>query len=171
MLAGGYSWRLFFYVEFAFACALLIFAFFFVEETAYKREEVKARLAGSTSYDEKIASADTQEYATNVPERKSFMATLKPWSSVDHSAPFFSVMLRSFTYFLVPCVFWVVTTYGKAESIHQIQNSANHNQVSISVLEPWLSTTLSQSKLLAHLTIGVRQTLVSLQLAISLDTS
>jgi hypothetical protein len=31
MLAGGYSWRLFFYVEIAFAGALLILAFFVVE--------------------------------------------------------------------------------------------------------------------------------------------
>ncbi|KAK0625086.1 major facilitator superfamily domain-containing protein [Bombardia bombarda] len=37
MLAGGYSWNLFFYVEFAFAVALLILAFFFVEETQYNR--------------------------------------------------------------------------------------------------------------------------------------
>jgi heme exporter protein D len=38
MLAGGYSWRLYFYVEIAFAGALLILAFFVVEETMYDRK-------------------------------------------------------------------------------------------------------------------------------------
>lgn len=36
LLSGGYGWRLFFYVEIAFAGFLLILAFLFVEETAYK---------------------------------------------------------------------------------------------------------------------------------------
>lgn len=47
MLAGGYSWRLFFYVEFAFACALLVMAFFFVEETSYDREKMRSLLGAA----------------------------------------------------------------------------------------------------------------------------
>ncbi|RVX71723.1 hypothetical protein B0A52_03907 [Exophiala mesophila] len=115
MLAGGYSWRLFFYVEFAFACALFILAFFFVEETWYNRDEMKARLgaaveaSGST---EKVAEADLREVQSATPARKSFVTTLKPWGVYDKESPFLMTMVRSFSYFLVPSVFWVVTTYG-----------------------------------------------------------
>ena len=114
MLAGGYSWRLFFYVEFAFACALLIMAFFFVEETMYDREKMKSQLGAAVELEdsEKGGDAKLAEIPSNAPGRKSFAATLKPWSGINHEAPFFSVMLRSFTYYLVPSVFWVVTTYG-----------------------------------------------------------
>lgn len=117
MLSGGYSWRLFFYVEFAFACALFILAFFFVEETWYKREEMKARLASGTASNgdpmtEKVVDADLREVANAPPPRKSFVSTLKPWGVYDKEAPFFMTALRSFTYFLVPSVFWVVSTYG-----------------------------------------------------------
>lgn len=114
MLAGGYSWRLFFYVEFAFACALLIMAFFFVEESSYNREKAKAQMGSAISPEdnEKVAAAELHEIPMSSVGRKSFVSTLKPWSGINHEAPFFSVMLRSFTYFLVPSVFWVVTTYG-----------------------------------------------------------
>jgi hypothetical protein len=113
MLAGGYSWRLFFYVEFAFAMGLFILAFFFVEETAYDRESMRSQLGSATVVDEKGTGNQLVEVPSNAIGRKSFAATLKPWSRV-YPGPFFSVMLRSFTYFLVPSVFWVVTTYGKA---------------------------------------------------------
>lgn len=114
MLAGGYSWRLFFYVEFAFACALLIMAFFFVEETSYDRENMRSLLGAAVSPEEQEKGADArfEEIPSNAPGRKSFVQTLKPWSGINHGAPFFSVMWRCFTYFLVPQVFWVVTTYG-----------------------------------------------------------
>ncbi|EJT99330.1 MFS transporter [Dacryopinax primogenitus] len=131
MLTGGFSWRLYFYVEIAFAGALFILAFLFVEETAYKRVSSNpgtfhpsttvqpAGPSGSTgsfnepSAEKIIPSAEQIEYATpNIPERKSFLQTLKPWSSIDHEAPFFMTMLRPFTYYLVPAVLWVVTTYG-----------------------------------------------------------
>ncbi|KAK5465079.1 hypothetical protein LTS15_001642 [Exophiala xenobiotica] len=115
MLAGGNSWRLFFYVEFAFACLLFILAFFFVEETWYKREEMKARLGAAVEASpigEKGVDSDMREVAPVLPARKTFVQTLKPWGVYDKEAPFLMTALRSFTYFAVPSVFWVVATYG-----------------------------------------------------------
>jgi len=128
MLAGGYSWRLYFYVEFAFAMALFIMAFLFVEETQYKRAKVSVDLqeereVNAVAEDEKGSSEKTDQrpndvfnYDNNgnasIPERRSFIATLKPWSYINHDEQFFVTALRSFTYYLVPPVFWVVTTYG-----------------------------------------------------------
>jgi len=117
MLAGGYSWRLFFYVEFAFAMGLLVLAFFFVEETRYKRktlvfvDDVMVDVEAKTTA-ESAEVADVSP-APSIPPRKSFVATLSLWSGIDRESPFFMMMLRSFTYFLVPSVFWVVTTYGR----------------------------------------------------------
>lgn len=120
MLAGGYSWRLFFYVETAFAGLLLILAFLFVEETTYKRNTPNGpsipnpngekRVFGQDEIDEK-SSGDVEhiEVQTLVPPRRSFFATLKPWSAVNHDEQFFLTMFRSFTYYLVPSVLWVVT--------------------------------------------------------------
>jgi MFS family permease len=123
MLAGGYSWTLFFYVEFAFAVALLIMAFFFVEESKFKRlpppfseSNSESRIDARTGEPVKIESAaeHLSEVGStlNVPARKSFAAQLKPWSPIDHEAPFFITMARAFTYLLVPSTFWVITTYG-----------------------------------------------------------
>lgn len=116
MLAGGYSWRLFFYVEAAFAAALLILAFLFVEETTYKRPEptTESLPPSVNESEEKIQGATQMENVAPVvlPERKSFFKTLKPWSSVDPDAQFFVTMFRSFTYFLVPAVFWVISSFG-----------------------------------------------------------
>ncbi|KAG9775169.1 hypothetical protein ABEF93_000014 [Exophiala dermatitidis] len=120
MLAGGYSWRLFFYVEFAFACALFILAFFFVEETWYPRELIKARALGAANNNggssdngvEKGVDADLREVSSLPPPRKSFISTLKPWGVYDRDAPFFMTAIRSLSYFAVPSVFWVVATYG-----------------------------------------------------------
>ncbi|KAK3377202.1 major facilitator superfamily domain-containing protein [Lasiosphaeria ovina] len=126
MLAGGYSWRLFFYVEFAFAGALLILAFFFVEETKYNRVVVivPSPVANTTEtrLDQEKAEATTDEHASSesprdvsavsLPPRKTFAQQLKPWSTVDHDSEFFMMMARAFTYLLVPSTFWVITTYG-----------------------------------------------------------
>lgn len=46
------------------------------------------------------------------PTRYPYLATLKPWSRIDHSAPFFSTIFRSFVHFLNPAVFWVISTFG-----------------------------------------------------------
>lgn len=120
MLNGGYSWRLFFYVEFAFACGLLIFAFFVVEETTYNRNPscVVGTNIRDASPDEaekpslSLASTRLQPDPA-VLKRKTFTQQLKFWGVYDRDSDFFLMMARSFTYFLVPHVFWVVATYGK----------------------------------------------------------
>lgn len=119
MLAGGYSWRLFFYVEIAFAGALFLLAFVFVEESHYKREPIMSSTTSIEETGEKetgIQQKETRqtEQSHYIPPRKSFLSTLKPWSSIDHEAEFFMTMLRPFTYFFVPAVFWVITSYGNS---------------------------------------------------------
>ncbi|KAI4731336.1 MFS general substrate transporter [Aureobasidium sp. EXF-10728] len=96
---------LYFYVEFAFACALLILAFIFVEETAYKRVVVATSAPDS---DNEKGHSEHVEVITMVPPRRSWFQTLKPWSGIDHEAEFFMTMLRSFSYFFVPSVLWVI---------------------------------------------------------------
>jgi uncharacterized membrane protein len=127
MLAGGYSWRLFFYVEIAFAGLLFVLAFIFVEETSYKRNtpaapERSSSRASNTSDERTVfgqdevkrhaIAAEQVEVQTLVPRRRTFLQTLKPWSAIDHDAQFFMTAARSFTYFLVPSVFWVISSYG-----------------------------------------------------------
>ncbi|KAG4431083.1 hypothetical protein IFR05_013438 [Cadophora sp. M221] len=117
MLAGGYSWRLFFYVEIAFAGALFILAFIFVEETMYKRVLPTSVVPSLNESNQNYSKEGeiihhTETNSSFVPPRKSFLATLKPWSGVDHDAEFFMTMIRPFTLFFVPAVFWVITTYG-----------------------------------------------------------
>lgn len=119
MLAGGYSWRLFFYVEFAFGAALFILAFFVVEETLYNR---KTHVGASTRTSSELQDGEGEEKTstavlettttTVVPPRKTFLQTLKFWGVYEKDADFFTMIARSFTYFLVPHVFWVITTYG-----------------------------------------------------------
>ncbi|KAG9698554.1 WD40 repeat-like protein, partial [Aureobasidium melanogenum] len=109
MLAAGYSWRLYFYVEFAFACALLILAFVFVEESSYKRVVATTPTPDS---DKEKGHVEHVEVVAVAPPRRSWLQTLKPWSGIDHEAEFFMTMLRSFSYFLVPSVLWVVTSFG-----------------------------------------------------------
>ncbi|KZV82050.1 putative MFS transporter [Exidia glandulosa HHB12029] len=119
MLAGGFSWRLYFYVELAFAGALFVLAFLFVEETMYKRVLPGTR-ASTPSIDEgkegkegKATDAkDVERTSADIPPRKTFIQSLKPWSHINHEAEFFMTAIRSFTYFFVPAVFWVITTYG-----------------------------------------------------------
>lgn len=121
MLAGGYSWRLFFYVETAFAAALLIAAFIFVEESTYHRGKPSQPNTSSQSLsadpaDEKNRPSTQLENVSSVsvPPRKRFLSTLKPWSAIDPEPDFFMTIARSFTYFLVPAVFWVISTYGRS---------------------------------------------------------
>lgn len=111
MLAGGYSWRLFFYVEFAFGVALLISAFLFVEETTYHRKTPHSGPSDSSTADDK-PTVEAEEQALAIPARKTFAQTLKLWGTWEKDSPFFTMMARSFTYFLIPHVVWVITTYG-----------------------------------------------------------
>ena len=125
MLAGGYSWRLFFYVEFAFGAALLVLAFLFVEETDYKRAPPAQASTPSSrtdlENDKSGAAVEHPETAIAasavevIPPRKSFIQTLKPWGHINYEVPFFMTSIRAFSYYLVPCVFWVVTSYGRLE--------------------------------------------------------
>jgi len=122
MLAGGYSWSLFFYVEFAFAMVLLIAAFFIVEETSYDRPTPNLAPTNIAPIDpgpEKALAAEHHEMDSgngsgfvDMPARKTLAQQLKPWSHVKKNTGFFQTIWRSFTYFLVPSVFWVVCTYG-----------------------------------------------------------
>ncbi|KAB5539227.1 major facilitator superfamily domain-containing protein [Coniochaeta sp. 2T2.1] len=118
MLAGGYSWTLFFYVQFAFAVTLLILAFFFVEETKFKRVFPPVSESNSEFRNKEVLKTEGVEHLseietnTVVPPRKTLSQQLKPWSGVDRDAPFFLTMARSFTLLLVPSTFWVITTYG-----------------------------------------------------------
>lgn len=121
MLAGGYSWRLFFYVETAFSAALLVMAFFFVEESTYHRSGQPSQPNSPLQSLRDGATAEKQELpvqlenvsSTSVPRRKSFWSTLKPWSAIDPEPDFFMTIVRSFTYFFVPAVFWVISSYGQ----------------------------------------------------------
>ena len=122
MLAGGYSWRLFFYVESAFAALLLLLAFLFVEETTYKRNTPngpantnpngETKVASQAAVEKGDVSPDHVEVETLIPPRRTFLATLKPWSAINHDEEFFMTIARSFTHFLVPSVLWVVTSFG-----------------------------------------------------------
>jgi uncharacterized membrane protein len=134
MLAGGYGWQLFFYVEIAFAGALFLLAFLFVEESAYKRKppvlspptssRASATSGERKAFDglfdvEKEGHIDSSEHQIDLrtaldapPRRRTFLQTLKPWSAIDHEAEAFMTAARSFTYLLVPSVLWTITSYG-----------------------------------------------------------
>lgn len=120
MLAGGYSFRLFFYIEFAIGLALIIAAFFLFPETAFKRK-VKVMDGNSTAGavgldgDEGNATAQKTVEVEAIPmmkQRKSYIASLSPWSGFDQDADFFMMMIRSFSYYLVPHVLWVICSFG-----------------------------------------------------------
>ncbi|KAK3314203.1 major facilitator superfamily domain-containing protein [Apodospora peruviana] len=122
MLAGGHSWRLFFYVEFAFGAALLLLAFFVVEETTYHRNTAREGSIAATAdrnsgenekaQDGVLETVSDSPASATIPPRKPFLQTLKFWGVWEKDSEFFMMIARSFTYFLVPHVFWVITTYG-----------------------------------------------------------
>lgn len=116
MLNGGYSWRLFFYVEFAFGCALLVVAFFVVEETTYHRRlpiDLSDGADEAEKDDDNNKTTTVESTVSSLPPRKTFAQQLKFWGVYERDSDFFLMMARSFTYFLVPHVFWVIATYGK----------------------------------------------------------
>ncbi|KAI3316478.1 putative MFS transporter [Xylariaceae sp. AK1471] len=116
MLPTRYSWRLFFYVILAFAIALFILAFFFVEETSYQRSKHLSLADDLDVVNATLGRGKPEtlavEQAPAIPPRKSFLSTLQPWGRVDPTVPFFTLLWRSMTYFLVPQVLWVVTSFG-----------------------------------------------------------
>lgn len=101
----------------AFALALLLLAFLFVEETSYDR---KSRMLSSTppsgsiilDDNEKPTQGSLERTEAPIPERTPFIKTLSLWGRHDPDVPFFMTIVRSFTYFLVPQVFWVITSFG-----------------------------------------------------------
>ncbi|KAL4926882.1 major facilitator superfamily domain-containing protein [Aspergillus undulatus] len=131
MLAGGYSWRLFFYVVAAFAGALLVAAFLLVEESRFYRPDVPIATVPTPTLegkDEEEPNGTGREKETGhamqvedlvsspIPseqrKRKPFLKTLILWAPIDHDAEFFMTVVRSFAYFLVPAVLWVITSFG-----------------------------------------------------------
>ncbi|KAK8178163.1 major facilitator superfamily domain-containing protein [Phyllosticta citrichinensis] len=79
MLAGGYSWRLYFYVVLAFAAALLVLSFIFVEETMYKRDTGQTSSNSSDSSDKDVGekmNAVERLQSVPVPPRKTFRKQL-----------------------------------------------------------------------------------------------
>lgn len=106
MLNGGLSWRLYFYVIIAFTVVVFILAFFFVEETLYSRVSP----ANESGQDEDAHDAPNDHI---IPRRKTFVETLKIFCKPDPDVSFLMTMIRPFTYFLVPVVLWVITTYGE----------------------------------------------------------
>ncbi|KAH7168505.1 major facilitator superfamily domain-containing protein [Fusarium sp. MPI-SDFR-AT-0072] len=120
MLAGGHSYNLFFWVEFAIGCVLLVAVFFLFEETMFFRDShipgVQLNADGSARLqkDEEQQTAEeieiqatSQNYA-----RDSYLQQLKLVRRTDPNSPILTMMIRSFTYFVVPPVFWVCSTYG-----------------------------------------------------------
>ncbi|KAI1110669.1 putative MFS transporter [Nemania sp. NC0429] len=116
MLPTKYSWRLFFYVILAFAVVLFILAFIFVEETSYDRKISETTInedQNSANSNQDKPEEHTIELApVTTPLRKPFLTTLRPWGRIDHTAPFFTLLWRSLTYFFVPQVLWVITSFG-----------------------------------------------------------
>ena len=116
ILAGGYGWQLFFYVVLAFGATLLILAFFFVEETSYDRKAAMFLSTAPTEGEKDSIGTNNAVWIERsdppTPPRKSFVETLSPRGRIDHDVPFFLMMARSFTYFLVPQALWVISSYG-----------------------------------------------------------
>ncbi|KAK8153019.1 major facilitator superfamily domain-containing protein [Phyllosticta citrichinensis] len=99
----------------AFAAALLVLSFIFVEETMYKRDTGQTSSNSSDSSDKDVGekmNAVERLQSVPVPPRKTFRKQLKVWSGIDHSVSFFLTAGRSFTYFMVPSVLWVITSFG-----------------------------------------------------------
>ncbi|OIW29101.1 MFS general substrate transporter [Coniochaeta ligniaria NRRL 30616] len=126
MLNGGNSYKLFFWVYFAVAALLLICTVLFFEETMYFRK----RRASTSGSDSNVGDVDGTKSETNIgsserceigkesresegiPARKTWKQQLKIFSIVDKDTNMLMMAIRSFTYFAVPPVFWVCSTYG-----------------------------------------------------------
>ncbi|KAI1397127.1 major facilitator superfamily domain-containing protein [Hypoxylon fuscum] len=124
MLAAGLSYGLFFWVQFAAAALLFIGTFFFFEETMFFRDttiEVSSSSQATasddpsepkeTGYDEFVENPSISA-DISLRTRKTWVQRLRIVDKVDHDSPIIMMVVRSFTYFAVPPVFWVCTTYG-----------------------------------------------------------
>ncbi|KPM44526.1 hypothetical protein AK830_g2005 [Neonectria ditissima] len=117
MLSSGKSYNLFFWVEFACGCVLFIGTFFCFEETMYLG---RARVLSAGPVNDQVVGCEKDEEQSvrqiesrvgdgdsDVFTRKTYRQQLKVFDKTDPESP-----ARSFTYFVVPPVFWVCTTYG-----------------------------------------------------------
>ncbi|KAL1894398.1 hypothetical protein Sste5346_005900 [Sporothrix stenoceras] len=122
MLSGGHSWRLFFYVCFAFGAAVFVLTFLVVEETSYDRAAALSSEEApplpmisheSTEKTGKAPSATSSGIAGIAPPpRKTYLQTISITGRLDRNVSIVGTVLRSFSYFLVPQALWVITTYG-----------------------------------------------------------
>ncbi|KAL5587224.1 hypothetical protein FOVSG1_012360 [Fusarium oxysporum f. sp. vasinfectum] len=120
MLAGGHSYNLFFWVEFAIGCVLLLAVFFLFEETMFFRDShipgVPLNADGSARLQKDEEHQTTEEIEIQTTPRNyvrdSYLQQLKLIRRTDPNSPIVMMMARSFTYFVVPPVFWVCSTYG-----------------------------------------------------------
>ncbi|GKU09136.1 unnamed protein product, partial [Fusarium langsethiae] len=124
MLSSGLSYNLFFWIEFALGCVLFLatlatLAFF--EETMYLEERQPPSPSSQQPIDTDSIKDEPQgtsecresrlEESVTVPPRKMYLEQCKIFGKTDPNAPVF-MMIRSFTYLIVPPVFWVCSTYG-----------------------------------------------------------
>ncbi|KAH7186259.1 major facilitator superfamily domain-containing protein [Fusarium flagelliforme] len=121
-LGCGLSYNLFFWIEFGLGCVLFLATLAFFEETMYLEERQLTQpsdygetKAGSIK-DERQPSSECRESrleeSVTVPPRKTYLEQCRIFGKTDPNAPVFMMMIRSFTYLIVPPVFWVCSTYG-----------------------------------------------------------
>ncbi|PVH68349.1 MFS general substrate transporter [Cadophora sp. DSE1049] len=120
MLGTKGSYRNFFWTEFAIGATLFVATFFFFEETMYFRQSnppqtlpTEVNESGGKGDDEQLEFKN--EVTDNEPSqlrRKSWVQQLKVIDRIDRGSPIIMMIVRSFTYYIVPPVFWVCSTYG-----------------------------------------------------------
>ncbi|KAJ4223279.1 hypothetical protein NW759_005914 [Fusarium solani] len=122
MLSSGKSYNLFFWVEFACGCLLFLGTFFCFEETMYIR---RTKALDTRPVDDHVVDCEkddeqsvrqiesrARESDPEISQRRTYRQQLSVFDKTDPESPVFLMMARSFTYFIVPPVFWVCTTYG-----------------------------------------------------------
>ncbi|KAI1063740.1 hypothetical protein LB506_005889 [Fusarium annulatum] len=122
MLSSGLSYNLFFWIEFALGCVLFLATLAFFEETMYLEERQPPSPSGQqptdadSTKDEPQATSECMESrleeSVTVPPRKSYLEQCRIFGKTDPDTQVFMMMIRSFTYLIVPQVFWVCSTYG-----------------------------------------------------------
>jgi len=107
MLAAGYGSQLFFYVFIGLGAATFILSIIFVHESRFMRPEVPVDVQ-MEQFEEKEVATD-QTIDTPLSRKKTWLQLMAFWDGVnDKSINPFWTCLRSFTYILVPQVFWVI---------------------------------------------------------------
>ncbi|KAH8587359.1 major facilitator superfamily domain-containing protein [Bisporella sp. PMI_857] len=124
VLSGGRSYKVFFWIEFSVAVALFLGAFFLFEETMFFRQKdgTESLSTETNESGSKVENVQLEFKESNedraidllTPRRRSWAQQLKVIDKdrIDHESPVIMMVVRSFTYYLVPPVFWVCSTYG-----------------------------------------------------------